>query len=176
MQAEATKNKGLPNAIANGTRRLLAARESGVFLVLVILYVSVWFVSPIFRTQFNQISILRQMTVFAVLAIGQTMCIVIGGFDLSQGPVAALVGVLAGTAIKTWGWQPLVAIAFGFALSLACGLFNGFLVTRLRFVPVVSTLASSSIFSAVLYGITRGNPAVDLPPAYTWLGLSLIHI
>ena len=102
-------------------RRFLGMRESGVFLVLASMYVAMWFVSPVFRARFNQVSILSQMAVFAVLAIGQTMVIVSGGFDLSQGPIAALAGMLGGLAIKNWGWSPLAGIGFGLAIGLACG-------------------------------------------------------
>jgi ribose transport system permease protein len=129
-----------------------------------------WIVSPTFRLPFNQISILRQMTIVAVLAIGQTLAIVSGAFDLSQGAIAAMVGMLAGTAIKSWGWPPLAGVAFGLAMGVASGFFNALIITGLRFEPVVATLASSSIFAGMMYGITKGLSVVDLPPAFTWLG------
>ncbi len=154
----------------NPFRRFLGIRESAVFLVLAVMYVVMWFVSPVFRARFNQVSILSQMAVFAVLAIGQTMVIVSGGFDLSQGPIAALAGMLSALSIKSWGWSPLVGIGFGLLIGLLCGIFNGVIITRLQFEPVVATLAASSIYSGIMYSMTKGNTVVDLPAQFTWLG------
>ena len=69
-------------------RELLSYRESGVFLALVIFFVVMYTVSPIFRSPFNLTTILRQISVTSIMAMGQTLVIVSGSFDLSQASIA----------------------------------------------------------------------------------------
>ena len=59
-------------------RELLSYRESGVFLALVIFFVVMYTVSPIFRSPFNLTTILRQISVTSIMAMGQTLVDCIG--------------------------------------------------------------------------------------------------
>ena len=72
----------------------MAYRESGVFLALVIFFVAMFTVSPIFRSPFNLTTILRQISVTSIVAMGQTLVIVSGSFDLSQGSIAGLAAMV----------------------------------------------------------------------------------
>ena len=81
-------------------KRFFTIRESAVFAVLVIAYLLMWTESPMFRSLDNHMTVLRQMTVIAVLAIGQTLAYISGGFDLSQPQVATLVGILSGWSMR----------------------------------------------------------------------------
>lgn len=88
----------------------------------------------------------------AIAAVGETLVILSGGFDLSAGAVVSLVNaVLASSMSMTdmnapvWLWT-LVGIAIG----MASGAFNGFFIAVLRLQPIVVTL--STMF--ILQGIT----------------------
>jgi ribose transport system permease protein len=162
-----------PNALSKlrgAVGRFFAVRESVIFVTLLFSYGLVWFLSPIFRTMDNHVTILRQISQIAVLSIGQTMVILSGGIDLSQGPVAALVGMLCGWSIRYWGFSPGLAIALGLLAGVACGALNAAIVTRLRFEPAVATLASSSLITGVMYYLTKGRTVYGLPAAFNWLG------
>src|SRR5687768_17051016 len=52
--------------------------------------------SPAFRDTDNLVNILRQNAIIGVVACGMCLMIIVGGFDLSVGAVAAAAGVVAG--------------------------------------------------------------------------------
>jgi ribose transport system permease protein len=76
----------------------------------------------------------------ALAAIGQTVVILTGGFDLSAGAVISLVNVVLASAMGQ-----LAASQIGFAgvallIGTAVGAFNGFFVAFMRLQPIVVTL------------------------------------
>jgi ribose transport system permease protein len=85
-----------------------------------------------------------------LVAIGQTYVVLAGDIDLSIGAIIALVNVTVVTAIEAMGGGG-AAIAggmlLGLAVGLVCGLVNGICVAVLRFQSIVTTFATSIIFS-----------------------------
>lgn len=151
-------------------RRLLGMRESGIFIALVVFFTIMVFISPAFRTEYNLIAILKQISVTTIVACGQTLVIISGAFDLSQGAVAGLAAMIAALSVKGLGLPPFMGIIIGLMVGLACGLVNGVLMARFRLHPIVLTLATATMFQGLTYFITRGNPVVALPEQYLWLG------
>ena len=156
--------------IATGLKQVFAVRESGVLLALVVFFTLLWIISPVFRTPFNLTIILKQMSVVSIVAMGQTLVIISGAFDLSQGPVAGLAAMLTAIAWGRWGWDPVLAISLGLGIGTACGLTNGLLAARFRLHPIVMTLATATIFQGINFFITRGQSVVGLPTTMTWFG------
>ncbi len=165
-----TTHSSLSSRLLSKVKSFFSIRESAVFAVLLLAYVIMWAISPPFRTLNNHITILKQMTVVAVLAFGLTVVYISGGFDLSQAGIATLVGMLSGWAVSIWHWPSWLAIVFGLLLGALCGMFNALLIMRLRIEPAVVTLASSSIFMGIMYFWTKGLTISNLPRAYNWLG------
>ena len=151
-------------------RSAFAFRESGILLALIVLVVVLSIVSSAFRNPNNLMTIVKQISVVAIVAMGQTLVIISGGFDLSQGSIAGLAAIASAIAASRWGWPAIVAILFGVALGAACGFFNGLLITRLRLHPVVVTLATSSIFMGLNFIQTEGIPVTGVPESFLWIG------
>ncbi|MCL4488851.1 MAG: ABC transporter permease [Chloroflexi bacterium] len=156
--------------IETGLKRALAFRESGVLIALLFFFTAMWVVSPTFRTPFNLTTILKQISVTAIMAMGQTLVVIAGAFDLSQAPVAGLAAMSSALAWKNFGLDPALAICVGLAVGTLCGFVNGLLAARFRLHPIVMTLATSTVFSGFNYFITRGETIVGLPEGLTWLG------
>ena len=151
-------------------RELLSYRESGVFLALVIFFVVMYTVSPIFRSPFNLTTILRQISVTSIMAMGQTLVIVSGSFDLSQASIAGLAAMVTARLWKIYGLSPPFAIAGGLGVGILCGFLNGMLAARFRLHPIVMTLATGAVFLGVNFYITRGESIVGLPVGLVFLG------
>ena len=151
-------------------RELMAHRESGVFLALVIFFVVMYTVSPIFRSPFNLTTILRQISITSIVAMGQTLVIVSGSFDLSQGSIAGLAAMVTAKLWKNFGLAPPIAIVGGLGVGVLCGFLNGVLAARFRLHPIVMTLATGAVFLGVNFYITRGESIIGLPDGLTWLG------
>jgi ribose transport system permease protein len=85
----------------------------------------------------------------ALAAIGQTIVILSGGFDLSAGAVVSLVNVVLATWLQDPGLSPFVLVAAGVGVGMVSGTFNGFFVAVLRMQPIVVTLATMFILQGV---------------------------
>ena len=156
--------------LAAKLKRLFAFRESGIVLALVVLVVALSIISPAFRNPYNLMTIVKQISVVAIVAMGQTLVIISGGFDLSQGSIAGFAAIASAIAASRWGWPAVVSILFGVGLGAGCGFVNGFLITRLRLHPVVVTLATSSIFMGLNFIQTEGTPVTGVPDSFLWIG------
>ena len=94
--------------------------------------------------------ILQQVMVVGALAIGQTLVILTGGIDLSNGMIMALSSVLMTGLIANSGMNPYLAMLAGFAVCLAFGLLNGWLTTAIGLPPFIVTLGTFNIAYALV--------------------------
>ena len=98
---------------------------------------------------FNLSLVLQQVTVIALLAVGQTMVILVAGIDLSVGAIMVLSSVVMGRLAVMTGLPPELALVLGLSVGAACGFLNGLLVTLLRLPPFIVTLGTWSIFESI---------------------------
>ncbi len=120
----------------------------------------------------NLLNIPNQVSFIAIIAIGMTMVIIVGGIDLSVGSVVALSAVLTARMIRDYaggvhaGPAALaVCCLAGVLLCAAAGAFNGALVTLLRIPPFIVTLATMSAASGLAMITTRSETINDIPPS-----------
>ncbi|TAL96898.1 MAG: ABC transporter permease [Paraburkholderia sp.] len=93
-----------------------------------------------FASAYNITSFWRYNSMFALISVGMAFVIITGGIDLSVGTVAALSSVVAALASPYGGWVAVLAGAFA---GLAAGVLNGVIITRLKILPFITTLATS---------------------------------
>lgn len=99
-----------------------------------------------------------------LLAAGQTVVIIGGGVDLSIGAIVSLVNVVI---VRIFATNPTpsqiaLAIALGLLTGIAAGVINGICVAYLRFQPIVTTFATSFIFSGVALAV-MSSPGGSVP-------------
>lgn len=129
--------------------------------MLLVVAVAFTIATPDFLTVNNSLNILRQYSVPAILAVGQTMVIVSSGIDLSVASTAALSGSVMGVAFAHWGWPEPAALGLGLLAGFAVGAFNGFVITRLKVPDFIATLGTFSAVRGVALLITDGLPVPD---------------
>lgn len=110
----------------------------GVVLALLLLVLFGWARYDYFLGFFNVTSVLRYNSMFALVALGMCFVIMTGGIDLSVGSTAALGSVVAALASPYGAW---IGLGAGVGAGLCLGLINAVLVTRLKIMPFVATLA-----------------------------------
>ncbi|HRL12210.1 MAG TPA: ABC transporter permease [Aggregatilineales bacterium] len=140
-------------------------REAGTLIGLILLMSFFASQSQIFLSERNLINILQQSAINACIAIGMTMVIISGGIDLSVGSVAAFTGVITADLMFK-GTPVLLALLIGAGLGIACGVFNGLLVSRARLQPFIATLGTMSVYRALALIYTGGNPILSVPGDY----------
>jgi ribose/xylose/arabinose/galactoside ABC-type transport system permease subunit len=120
----------------------------------------------------NILTILRQVSINGILAIGMTLVIITGGFDISVGSMTALAGVIVGFFSKIdnggqWGIGVLLALL----ATTALGLYNGIMIAKFHIVPFVQTLAMMTIARGCAMLVSDGRPIAHLNPDFLYIGV-----
>jgi ribose transport system permease protein len=118
-----------------------------------------------FLTVDNLRNILRQYSVPAILAVGQTVVIVSAGIDLSVASTAALSGSVMGVMYAHEGYPEPVALLMGLAAGFAVGAINGFVITKWRVPDFIATLGAFTAVRGIALLVTDGLPVPDYTKA-----------
>lgn len=102
---------------------------------------------------------LRQSSVYGILACGMTMVIITGGIDLGVGSVLAAVAVPYSLLLMTYGYPAWLVIPVCLLIGIICGSWNGFLIGRFKFQAFIATLAMMT-FARGLAKILSGGRKV----------------
>jgi ribose/xylose/arabinose/galactoside ABC-type transport system permease subunit len=111
----------------------------GVLIALALLILFGYLRYDRFLSLYNVMTVLSYNSMFALIALGMCFVIITGGIDLSVGSVAALGSVAAALASP---YGPVAGLAAGIGVGLAAGLINALLITRLKLMPFIATLAT----------------------------------
>ncbi len=132
------------------------ADSLGVALFLVALLIYFTLSTDTFLTSSNWSTLLGNVAAIGLVAIGQTLVMVAGGFDLSVAGVAPLAAVLY-AKLTNGGTPPAAALLLVLVIGAAVGGTNALLITRARINPLITTLATLSIAGGVAYVLTNGQ-------------------
>lgn len=194
---------------ASWLRRLVLAQESGLVLVIILVMVALtifggskekrvpgdrpgeW--TKITVNKFldfeNIVLLAKDASYIAIMAVGMTAIIVMGGIDLSVGSTYALAALLGAMALRalqaqwlhlpysdlsipTSGGAPLlVSVVVGVGVcclvGAVCGLANGCMVVGLRVHPFIITLGTMGALRGVVFVVSKGTSVSSLPESFT---------
>lgn len=141
------------------------------FVSLIILCIVLSISSPYFLTVENLFAIGLQISVIAIMAVGQMMIIISAGIDLSVGSLLALSGVVCTTLVVA-GFPLFIAVLSGIAIATLCGTFNGFVIAKGRIPPFIATLGMMGIARGVALVISGGAGVqiVSISETYAFIG------
>ncbi len=154
------------------SRTLVAIGLLPVLLILIVVVVAL--VEPRFTGLNNVLNILRQTSFLAIVACGQMLVLIIGGFDLSVGAVVALTStVMAKTMAALSAVMPgdvgmviFLGVMAGLGSGAAIGLINGACVAFLRISPFMVTLGTLWIATGIGLILTNGIPVYGMPDEF----------
>lgn len=129
----------------------------GMLLTVVALVALFGIASDNFLDPFNIINILRSIAIVTVIAIGVSISLTIGGFDLSVGSTASLANALVISLFVWHGFGTTEAIVITLALCTLVGLFNAFLIVVLKIPDMLATLASLFVIQGVAMTYSYGG-------------------
>ena len=133
-------------------------RNIGIIVGLLVIMAVTSTLSDNFLTGSNLLNVLRQISTNAFLAFGMTFVILIGGIDLSVGPVVAFSGVFAAYAMANWEWSAAAAVLVSVLLCILIGAFNGAIITATSIAPFVVTLSTQTIIRGAAMLLGNGSP------------------
>lgn len=130
----------------------------------------------------NLIIVATTASFIAVMAVGMTGIIAMGGIDLSIGSIYALSGV-TGAMVLHWmeqahpgapGWQTIpLGVATCCLVGAVCGTINGAATVGLRVHPFIITLGGMAVFRGIAFVTTQGQSIGGFPASYTAGGFKL---
>ncbi|CCV07163.1 Monosaccharide-transporting ATPase [Mesorhizobium metallidurans STM 2683] len=181
LPSPASSGVGLRRALVRNSGALIAA------VVLAILLFIVDWVSAGPLTYFDVSFLSSGGATSALAAIGQTIVILSGGFDLSAGAAISLVNVVLASSMDPMapGASVILWTAAGIGVGMAVGAFNGFFIAVLRMQPIVVTLSTMFILQGVTLLVMDkpgGFVSPDLGTFYlgdaiaNWLPMPLVVI
>ena len=165
------------------SKQAVRARSNYSFLfaltllaVLVLLWAILAFATPNFLTERNIPNLLRQGSMIAILALGETFAIITGGIDLSVGAIAGFTTVVIAMLIQA-GVPVWLSIVITLLVGLAVGIFHAFGITKMGLPPFIITLATLTSLRGIGLLMTNGATISITDKGFTdfatldWLGI-----
>lgn len=150
-------------------KRLTDFREFMILAVIIVAAFGMWAATPYFLTAPNLMAVLLSLSIESIVAIGMTVLLVAGGFDLSVGSTVALCGALTAMGL-VHGFPVPMAVILGLATGVGVGAVNGLIIAYVGINPFITTLGMMSILRGLLLVVTRGTNIAGLPESFNIIG------
>ena len=175
-------SQGAPKTAELDLFGLLARFAPLIFLLVLMAIFAI--LEPRFLSPLNLFNVMRQVSIYGLLAIGMTFVILTRGIDLSVGSLVALTGLVAaavakggfesrfavGTAAEAAGYGWPLALLAALLVGMGCGLIQGLAITKLEVPPFVVTLGGMSAFRGAALLFAGGGPISGFDAGYRWWG------
>jgi ribose/xylose/arabinose/galactoside ABC-type transport system permease subunit len=136
-------------------------KNYGIVIAFFAICVILSILSPVFLTSINIINIVRQTSIYGIMAVGMTFVILTGGIDLSVGSLLAISGVACAGMLRV-GFGPFPAILVTLLVGSFFGLINGIIINAGKITPFVVTLGMMSIARGLTMLYTKGISHIRL--------------
>jgi galactofuranose transport system permease protein len=162
-----------PAAPARKRRGVAIQREIAVLLAMIVF--NLIFTQHFVSLQTFNVN-LTQVVTIVIVGIGMTLVVATGGIDLSVGASMAISGALAPMLFMNIAGPLGIVLAFTLPVLAAavCGVFNGWLVTRLNVQPIVATLVLFIAGRGIAQVVTDGSLQAFNNPAFQWIALGKV--
>lgn len=159
---QAAPLRSIPDRLRSPLEARLKSWEMLLLLVAVGIFILNSFASPYFLDAWNLSDATFNFTEKAMIALAMALLIISGEIDLSVASIIALASTAMGLAMEAGAGTPVIVLT-GLLTGLACGAFNGALVTKLGLPSIVVTIGTMSLFRGISYiilgdGAFRGYP------------------
>jgi ribose transport system permease protein len=139
--------------------------------VILVLFAVGGLVSPGFFSVSQAGAIFRSASFIGLAAMGQTLAILIGGIDLSVGPLVTLGNVFCCLMLAGRDENNLWAVTAILLIGLAAGTLNGLGASLLGISPMVMTLATGAIVTGAVLIYSQGAPTGNASPLLRAVGV-----
>ncbi|MBS4205397.1 ABC transporter permease [Lederbergia citrea] len=140
-------------------KAILKSKEMSIAAIVLLLCITLAFVSPVFLTADNLLDVLKANSVIGILAVGMTLIIITGGIDVSVAAVTSAVCVIIGKLMQVMP-DHFLSILLLFLIAPLLGVFlgaiNGLLVSKIQIPAIVVTLGMMSIINGLVLYVTNG--------------------
>jgi ribose/xylose/arabinose/galactoside ABC-type transport system permease subunit len=165
---------GSPGLLARLRRSNLSNPAVIIWIAVLGLLIVAGIVSSGFVDAAHLLNVVRQSSGLGIVGIGQTVVIITGGIDLSNGSAITLIDVIAATILNGSDELLIPVILLCLGLGMFIGLVNGLIVTKLKVPPLITTLGMAIILRGISYVYTGGAPKGSVPPSLKFVGSGFV--
>ena len=144
-------------------------KNYGIIIAFVLICAILSVLSPVFLSVTNVLNVIRQTSIYGIMAVGMTFIILTGGIDLSIGSILAISGAICAGMLKS-GDSILLAVVAAIGIGVLCGFANGFFITVGKITPFVVTLGMMSITRGFTLIYTKGYPISGFNKSFRFIG------
>ena len=142
------------------------------YLIWIILLMSLIFVTLIsssFFSKRNLINLTMNATVLGILVIAESLCLIVGKFDISIESTLAFSALIGALMVKS-NVQPFITIITVLAVGTGIGLINAVFIVKVGVNPFMQTLSMNIIFRGLMLVLTKGVTIYGFPKGYRIFG------
>ena len=118
----------------------------------------------------NVVTVLRQISILAILGAGLTVVMITGRIDLTIGNTTSAISVLVGALMVDFGMNVWLACIIGVAAGALLGALNGATVAYIGIPDFIATLSMGFLISGFNQAYTKGHPISNLPKVFSIFG------
>lgn len=144
------------------------------FIVIVCFLILVFGVKGFFSYA-NLINLLLSAVVIGIMAIGESLCLLVGMFDISIESTMGFSVVISALLMQDYNMHPILVIPVILIIGSLVGLFNGVFIVKLKINPFVQTLAVLVILRGLITLVTGGKTLFNLPDWYRVIGTKAVY-
>lgn len=164
----------IPNSLNTSWTAVVLRWETFLLAVFGLIFLTFSLLSPYFLNVWNLSDATFNFTERALIALPMAMLIITREIDLSVASIIALASVAMGFVAQTGADVPLI-VAAGMLTGLACGLFNGFIVTTFGIPSIVVTIGTMSLFRGITNGLMGNDVLRNYPADFAYFGQGYVH-
>lgn len=158
------------SSIKNFFTYLQRRSDTSVVIATVVLILIFAIGTDNFLTPYNIFNVSRTAALYLFVALGQAIVVSIGGMNIALGAIGGLTVVTTGYCIEILQMPPFLGVIMALLVGSLCGLFNGFIIIKLKLNSFVVPLATSFIFIGLVNGVSKGYPYSKIPVSFTVVG------
>ncbi|NJC72909.1 ABC transporter permease [Planosporangium thailandense] len=142
---------------------MLASRPAALPSVLLVLVaILFWILNPTFLTAMNISGILAFVPELGLIALGMTMLLTAGQFDLSVGAIFGFTPLMVFTMVNNMGMPLPLAVVLWLLVAAVIGFINGYVVTKFGISSFLVTLSTQLMIGGVGLYESNGFPQSTL--------------
>ena len=157
------------NREKNGFLRIIGGDKAILCVAIIIVFTLFTALNRNYLTWTNMVNLLIAASLVGLVAVGHTYLIIAGQNDLSPGSLAAFSGTLAALLLSK-GLNIVLAILIVLLAGVAAGLFNAWMVNKIKLEAFIATLVTQNVVRGFAYIICDGKPISISNKAFLAIG------
>jgi len=169
MTTATLTSRRIPDRLDRPLTSAIFSWEMLLVVVAIAIFVANSLASPYFLNAWSLSDLTFNFVEKGLIALAMALLIIAGEIDLSVAAIIALASTIMGLALQYGVGTPGLVLV-GLSVGLACGAFNGLLVTRLALPSIVVTIGTMSLFRGIAYIVLGDQAYRGYPPSFAFFG------